>query len=161
VVKLYEDEKILIVKSKIEHCHFLAKDLRDEDKKELFNCGHKDFFKIILDSYGLSKDECYTLYYHDKISMMFGVKKEDDMGRIWMLSTDAAKEFPLTFLKLAKKYIKQLADKYGVVYNYIHVDNKQSMKLLTYCGAEFFEGYTSQKTKLPFLMFRIIGVKNV
>lgn len=157
----YDDGKVLIKRTEEQDCYMLAKDLRSEDRVELHNVGYTDMLDIILMSYDVSKDECWTVFYKDKIAMIYGLRKEESDGIIWMLSTNVVRQFPKCFLRLAKQFIDEYKKDNRKLYNFINVENIQSMKLLSYCGAVFHGGFRSNKTGKPFIKFEIMGELDV
>lgn len=152
----YQDDDLKIESTQPYDLLILSRDMRKEDRDELINFGHTDRQSAVMESFEVSDLECFTVRHDDTIAMIFGLRSEDNAGRIWMLATDHVKRFPKKFLKLAKQFINEYLDKYKMpLFNYIHEDNKQSMKLLKFCGASFERiGNTS------FLKFTI-GESNV
>ena len=56
---------------------------------------------------------------------------------IWMLGTNDVFKYKKIFVKYCKRWVNKLASKYETVTNYVHVDNKLSIRWLKWCGAVF------------------------
>lgn len=152
----YEDKDLIIRKSNLSDALALSKKLRSEDIVELNNMGVFKLDEVMVKSFEVSDLECNTVIYKDNIVMMFGLRSMKNENVLWMLSSEDVKEFPLKFLKLAKRFISEfLKDHNKPMINYIHSCNKQSLKLLRYCGSSFIEGYESNITGEDFIKFTI------
>jgi hypothetical protein len=71
---------------------------------------------------------------------MFGLNAPNLCGSsaiIWMLSTDDLSKFGYRFAKRAKEYVDYLLGFYPLLENYVHCENKPSIKWLESLGAEF------------------------
>jgi hypothetical protein len=154
-MNLYQDDEILIRATKIEDLKELKNNLRKEDLIELKNFGHQCIDCLLFDSYEVSKGDCYSVFYKGKIAMIYGVKCEGDIGRVWLLSTDEVKRFSKKFLRLAFVIVDRYLEEYEALYNFIHPSNKMSVKLVKRLGAKFIDGFRAQKTCEPILKFSI------
>lgn len=68
---------------------------------------------------------------------IFGVQPESmlgEVGIVWMLATDDIKKINKTFIRLSKPVFLDLTKEYETVYNYVHRDNKISLKWLEWLG---------------------------
>lgn len=152
----YQDDDLIIRKSLIEDALVLSKNLRSEDIIELNNMGIFKLDEALVKSFEVSNLECHTVIYKDKIVMMYGLRSGKDRNILWMLSSEDVKEFPLKFLKLAKRFINEFKNKHKLpMFNYIHECNKQSLKLVSFCGATFKDGFESNVTGEDFIEFTI------
>lgn len=115
---------------------FILENIRDQDASELKaahgNNWKETTFKNILESdyyIGYSKD--------DKPVLVFGVaKKSDDIGIIWMLSTQEITE-QISFLRQAKKFVENCSNNYQVLCNFVHEENSLAIKWLISLGFKF------------------------
>lgn len=65
---------------------------------------------------------------------IFGAAKGDHGGVPWLLATDEFKKYP-DFLKFFPHlYFLKMKQRFGYLYNYVHVKNKTSIKWLKMCG---------------------------
>lgn len=92
-------------------------------------------------SYKLS-DVAYSIKTHDyQLIASFGVcpTKDTKVGCAWLLGTDLMPTIKKTFIKHSKEYLDELMGDYDCLTNYVSMNNKLSVRWLTWLGAEFGE----------------------
>lgn len=111
-----------------------------------------DRLETDITHYGLSKQAVITNSVNDS-ELAFSVLVEGDNGSlgkwvavggvggpkhyacIWLLTTPYVQTKPKRFIELSKQYIEELkALDYKKLYNYVHYQNKQTIRWLKYLG---------------------------
>ena len=80
-----------------------------------------------------------------------GLAGIEDDGRIWMLTTPAILDFPVTFAREAKRFIESRTE--SVLWNYVDKRNTAHIKLLKFLGFTFLEEVPFGPNELPFIKF--------
>ena len=94
-------------------------------------------------SYHLS-DKCYSIKTHDyRLIASFGVCPTEDpkVGCAWLLGTDLMPTIKKTFIKHSFEYLDELMGDYDCLTNHVSMNNKLSVRWLTWLGAEFGESH--------------------
>ena len=126
----------------------MASNLRQEDLREVVE-GHglQPTVAIPLNSL---RGFCVSFTVPDgRIAGLAGI--EDD-GRVWMLTTPAILDFPVTFAREAKRFIESRTE--SVLWNYVDKRNIVHIKLLKFLGFQFFEEVPFGPNQLPFIRFQ-------
>lgn len=127
-----------IVDSTESHAHYIAENMREVDRKEIWYSGQSkpiDALMRGLNSNGL----CYTMIVNDKPAIMFGslcYDMENRKGSAWLLSTDAIDDvvWNKQDFEMMHSYVKKLSEGYSVLENYVHNDNETSIRWLESLG---------------------------
>lgn len=136
----YEKNGIRVRTSKKEDCDYLKDNLKQEDVKEIFSSHHhtpEEALKLSLEKSLF----CATVENGRPIAV-FGISVENllgDKATIWMLSTRDLKKIGKRFLKNSKSFVKYMLEYYPVLENYVHWENKESIKWLRWLGADIEE----------------------
>jgi hypothetical protein len=96
-------------------------------------------------SYELS-EKCYSIKTDEYMLIAsFGVCPTDDpkVGCAWLLGTDLMPTIKKTFVKHSKEYLDELMGDYAYLTNVVSMNNKLSVRWLTWLGAEFGESHGS------------------
>lgn len=91
-------------------------------------------------------DKCYSIKTRDfRLIASFGVcpTEDPDTGCAWLLGTDLMPTIKKTFVKHSKEYLDDLMDGYERLTNIVSMNNKLSVRWLTWLGAEFGESHGS------------------
>ena len=80
-----------------------------------------------------------------------GLAGIEDDGRVWMLTTPAILDFPVTFAREAKRFIDSRTER--VLWNYVDKRNTVHIKLLKFLGFTFLEEVPFGPNELPFIKF--------
>tara|TARA_X000001036_G_scaffold435259_1_gene476164 strand:- start:626 stop:1072 length:447 start_codon:yes stop_codon:yes gene_type:complete len=125
----------------------VASNLLPDDRREVQEGhGHDPESALIV-----GMNNCDSVYFkvpNDKIAGMAGVYKE---GQIWMLCTDAIYEYPHTFAREAKRYVKSRKEE--LLWNIVDERNKVHIKLLRFLGFKFLRRLNHGPNNLSFIEF--------
>ena len=111
----------------------VAQNIRKEDLQEIRGLG----FDLINIPVGVLTSEHSTVFYtrEGEIAGCAGVNREEgDVGRIWMLCTEAIHKEPITFVRQAKKWLKDIESEYRLLWNLADARNHVHHKLLRHLG---------------------------
>ncbi len=108
--------------------------LRKSDYDELKACSADSPEEQLRDSWETS-DMIWTIWVGDTVAGVFGCAgHEGRFGVPWMLGSDLTKKVRKVFIVDAKNYVEIMLDKYKRLVNFVHVDNKQSIRWLKWIG---------------------------
>ena len=124
----------------------LAPRLRDIDVLEVHAVGSTPE-QSLLKSFSLPNTKVLSGVDSEtkEIIFMCGVcdsTDDPDIGVIWMLASPSIHNHSRDVLKLSKPTIDDLSKPYKAVYNFVHKDNRTSIRWLEWCG------FTVDKTKI-------------
>ena len=80
-----------------------------------------------------------------------GLAGIEDDGRVWMLTTSAILDFPVTFARESKRFIESRTE--SVLWNYVDKRNTVHIKLLKFLGFTLLEEIPFGPNQLPFIRF--------
>ena len=125
----------------------VASNLLPADRREVEECHGVDAKEALIDA--VQKPSCvYFVVPNGKTAGMAGV---DDGGQIWMLCTTAIHDYPMTFVREAKRYVERQEDK--LLWNIVDKRNKVHLKLLQFLGFKFLREIEHGPNKLTFIEF--------
>ena len=125
----------------------MASNLRPEDRREVEE-GHGIDSTLALIA-AVQKPSCvYFTVPNGKTAGMAGV---DPGGQIWMLCTNAIHDYPLTFVREAKRYVESRDEK--LLWNIVDKRNKVHLKLLKFLGFKFLRELKHGPNQLTFIEF--------
>ena len=131
----------------LEAAYEVASNLRQDDLREVVE-GHGVQPTIAIPLNSL-RGFCVQFTVPDgRIAGLAGI--EDD-GRIWMLTTPAILDFPVTFAREAKTFIESRTE--SVLWNYVDKRNTAHIKLLKFLGFTFLEEVPFGPNELTFIKF--------
>ena len=130
-----------------------------EAAKEVASNLLPDDLREVVEGYGLdpmetlvsvaSKSSCiYFTMPNGKTAGMAGV---DPGGQIWMLCTPVIKDYPMTFVREAKRYVDSREEK--LLWNIVDKRNTVHLKLLRFLGFKFLRELTYGPNQLTFIEF--------
>ena len=125
----------------------VASNLRPDDFREVYE-GHGHFPLLHLPQYSFNGESVYFEVPNGKTAGMAGV---DPGGQIWMLCTPAIHEYPMTFVREAKRYVERQPDK--LLWNVVDKRNTVHLKLLKFLGFKFLREVEFGPNKLSFIEF--------
>lgn len=79
-----------------------------------------------------------------------GMAGVDPGGLIWMLTTPAIEEYPITFAREAKRYVERQK---GLLWNIVDERNTVHLKLLKFLGFKFLRKISHGPKQLSFIEF--------
>ena len=125
----------------------VASNLLPADRREVEEGHGVDSREALIDA--VQKPSCvYFVVPNGKTAGMAGV---DDGGQIWMLCTTAIHDYPMTFVREAKRYVERQEDK--LLWNIVDKRNKVHLKLLRFLGFKFLREFKHGPNKLTFIEF--------
>ena len=131
----------------IEAAKEVASNLRPEDRREVEEGHGLDPMEELV--WAAQNLECvYFEVPNGKTAGMAGVEHD---GTIWMLTTPAINDYPITFAREAKRYVDSRPEKY--LYNIVDERNTVHLKLLKFLGFNFLRKISHGPNKLTFIEF--------
>ena len=125
----------------------VASDLLPADRREVEEGHGVDSKEALIDA--VQKPSCvYFVVPNGKTAGMAGV---DDGGQIWMLCTTAIHDYPMTFVREAKRYVERQEDK--LLWNIVDKRNKVHLKLLQFLGFKFLKEFKHGPNQITFIEF--------
>lgn len=114
----------------------VGKTLRWEDKREVEETTGLTAPAAVLESYYRSACTVFFATPNGKAAGVAGVTPDN---RIWMLCTQASEEYPHTFVREARRWLKSLPNEY--LWNHADMRNESHIKLLKLLGFTFLRYY--------------------
>ena len=126
----------------------MASNLRPEDEEECVE-GHGLIPAIDIPLSVLKGDNVFFTVPDGRIAGLAGVH---DNGQIWMLTTPAIHDYPLTFAREAKRYIDSRTE--PRLWNIVYAKNTVHIKLLKFLGFKFGGEFPYGPNNLHFIEFQ-------
>ena len=110
-----------------------------------------------VEGHGLDPVQALTQTYGTSISFrvpdgrIAGLAGVDEGGRIWMLTTPAIHDFPVTFAREAKRFVDSREEK--LLWNIVDKRNVVHLKLLKFLGFKFLRQVQHGPNNLTFIEF--------
>lgn len=123
-----------IVASEPQHVNMLVAGLRENDAREITCAGYR-VKRAIWQSYRTSLLR-RSAFVDGEIAAMWGIGAAplDRSGRPWLMTTGAIEKLPLTYLKQARREVREMLDCYPVLYNWVHADYTAAVRFLRMLG---------------------------
>lgn len=113
----------------------LAERLTPEDKNEIKAVGYTSTYHGLSRSIKTSNTYSLIQTLDGQPAGVAGVMDwDDDIGAVWLLTTDAAKSAPLSFVKQSKYWLDSLKGQYLMLHNCADARNTNHLKLLKLLG---------------------------
>ena len=152
-----------VVPAKPSHIGYLAANMREHDRKEIWAIGHYTPEQALQVSFD-SADKAYSFVQGKKVLAMFGVSSPSllsSTGVIWFLATqEIFTKHRRTMARRGREWIRKFQKDYSSLINYIDVRNSESIKWLKWCGCTFSGPIPYGVDKLPFLKFELKNKEN-
>ena len=131
----------------IEAAKEVASNLLPDDLREVVEGHGFDPMETLV--YVAELGSCiYFTMPNGKTAGMAGV---DPGGQIWMLCTPVIKDYPMTFVREAKRYVDSREEK--LLWNIVDKRNTVHLKLLRFLGFKFLRELTYGPNQLTFIEF--------
>ena len=131
-----------IVEARVGHIRPIARNMRSCDEREVW-ASHGYNPEEAMDASFWRSLKAWTCLVDGEPAFMWGVgPQESVMGNVdcpWLLGTDAMKKVKLDFIKLSRRYVDDMQELYPRLENYVHAENKVSIRWLKWCGFELAE----------------------
>ncbi len=131
----------------------LANNLRKCDADELHAASGKDAFDCLFRG-AMDSDYLKVATKQEEPFMIFGTSPN---GSVWMVGTDVLEEFTVPFLRLNKKYVKELHLKHKLLWNYTDCRNHTHHRWLEWLGFSFIRKCPYGPYQKDFYEFAKIG----
>ncbi len=119
-----------------EMVEYIAANMRDEDRKEVWAARNRTPHQALID--GWNESHFVTVVTVDGVPcVMLGLVKRDVLsghGVPWLLGTEGALKHRKQFLKLSPPVIQEMLQLCPMLYNYVHVENTLSITWLRWLG---------------------------
>ena len=137
----------LIHKATIEAIEEVASNLRPEDYKEVLEgWGYEPALVIPLEA-----SEGHTVSFNVPDGRIAGLAGIQNDGRVWMLCTNVIDEYPIHFIREAKRFIDSRED--PILWNVVDKRNTLHLKLLKHLNFKFLREVPWGPKKLTFIEF--------
>ena len=124
----------------------VASNLRPDDRREVEEGHGVDPFVMITSK----AQEGSCVYFNVPNGKTAGMAGVDPGGLIWMLTTPAIEEYPITFAREAKRYVERQK---GLLWNIVDERNTVHLKLLKFLGIKFLRKISHGPNQLSFIEF--------
>ena len=121
--------------------------LRDDDIREVVEGGGINPVLSILHDY-LNSD---AVVFHVPNGKTAGIAGVSDDGCVWMLCTPAIEEYPVTFVREARRWIESLP--HEILHNRADIRNTTHLKLLKHLGFKFLQVIPDGPNNILFVEF--------
>lgn len=142
IVSIYYQSRLGIIRdSQIEDVFELADNLRMDDISEIWKSHHKTPEAALLDGF-TNSIICFTIERNERAIAMFGIIPLTILGNtatIWLLASPELEKVQRAFLKHSRQFINMMLGYYPILINYVDVENRQSLKWLSWLGAKIEE----------------------
>ena len=129
----------------------VASNLRPDDRREVEEGHGVDPFVMITSK----AQEGSCVYFNVPNGKTAGMAGVDPGGLIWMLTTPAIEEYPVTFARESKRYVERQK---GLLWNIVDKRNTVHLKLLKFLGFKFLRKISHGPKQLSFIEFCKVNV---
>lgn len=134
----------------------LAPRLRQEDKDEIKAASGHSPEAALVEGVFVS-DPCWTVFSdEDEPIVMFGVAPSfvEDVGSPWLLAAPEVEKIAIPFLRGGFAYLKQMHERYPLLFNFADARNVVHLKWLRWLGFKFIQRHeTFGVEQRPFIEF--------
>lgn len=129
---------------------YISNHMREADKRE---CDPQNVspLEAIAESL-LASEEAHIAYGHVPICI-YGVADTPEGYCIWALASEDINSYHKALVKIGMGYIREKVNEYGMIYNYISLENKKALNYIRHAGAIFKEKIMIGNTE--FIKFEI------
>lgn len=119
---------------------YIANNLRQIDRLEVEAFGFTDYLQAIEKS--MDNAEVVFVVKGDKPLCVFGLGEESNGIRVvWLLASEGIEKYKREFIEYSYPILKFWFKEYGPMFNYISVENINSIRWLKWLGANFSEPF--------------------
>ena len=121
------------------HIQPIAANMRAADRREVWASHRHTPFDAL--HYSLKHSErAWTAFIDEEPVLMWGVGRQgcilNDTGSPWLLGADGLKPGEKEFIRQSRRWVKLMQEGYERLENYVHAENRLSIRWLTWCGFE-------------------------
>ena len=155
--------KVSIIKATAAHAEYIAKNVRDADKQEIWAIAMRNPEEAMLNGIEIS-DKSFTGMVDGVPVCMWGIVEQSIIGPVgtpWMIASNKLDQYAKLFIRQCKKRAHKYFSAYGLLENYIDARNTKAIQWLKWLGFSV-EDVSSPYGALgmPFHRFTM-GAKNV
>tara|TARA_R100001594_G_scaffold52488_1_gene85992 strand:+ start:5448 stop:5900 length:453 start_codon:yes stop_codon:yes gene_type:complete len=125
----------------------VASNLRPDDRREVIEGHGYDPLKHLF----AKAQEGSCVYFTVPNGKTAGMAGVDEGGIIWMLTTPAIHEFPITFARESKRFVEGRTE--PLLWNVVDSRNLVHLKLLKFLGFKFLRKISFGPNQLSFIEF--------
>ena len=127
----------LIIPAQAMHIPIIAADMREADRCEVM-ASHGHTPEQALAASLVRSPLAWTCVVDGAPAFMWGVARAGSLlsftGRPWLLGTPAILTVQRQFLRQSRSYVARMQDRFPRLENWVHADNRASMRWLRWCG---------------------------
>jgi hypothetical protein len=147
-----------------DHVEAIKDNLREIDIFECWAASHSTGEEAL--NYGLESGLlCNTIFYNDDPIAMYGVtpvESDGEYGVVWLLGTNETNRATTILVKEGHSWVDEMLGIRPILFNFVSVKNKRSIKWLKYLGFKFKDAAPYGFEKEPFhLFYKVKGVEDV
>ena len=131
----------------------LSERIKSKDIAEVYSLFLKQPSEFLKEQ---KPEECFIVVVDGKPSVVFGVNMAcpyENSGVIWMVSDENIDKMQRRFAKHTRTVISYFLERYSSLFNYVYVNNHQSVKWLKFAGAKLEETINIGIFNMPFKKF--------
>lgn len=117
----------------IEDAIALEPRLREADRVELAAAGYHDFLSPLTEGIELSA-EAWAFEVNGTVHAIMGIAPFDGFASPWLLGSNELFDFKRQLCTLPHQFTPRWAQTYGLLKNYVHAENTQSIRWLRRMG---------------------------
>ena len=155
--QLYYKTRLAVVRhTEIADVFELSRNMREADKIEIWKSDHKTPEEALLGGF-MDSAVCWTIERKEKPIAMFGVVPNSILGptaSVWLLAAPELTQVQRAFLRHSRHFIGIMLGYYPIIANWVDIDNRESIRWLKWCGAEFGPIMPYGAEQAPFQHFR-------
>lgn len=150
------NDRYLVRSAAIQDVSFIAKNIREADRQEVWAASHMTPFQALKISFLISRDIVFTGLADGVPVCIFGVKPPSMLGTVavpWLIGTDDIPLHSRTFLRESKKFVEGLKERFPVMENYVDARNVEAVRWLQWVGFSVYYPKPYGPDNLPFHRF--------
>lgn len=123
----------------LEDCAILAPKMRQQDAKEVWHSNGASPLEALVMSFKDCEENHTIIDDEGEVIGMFGCGTVHNtrIGVPWLLASDKLPKITKQFLPQSKEWIESLHDRHDMLFNYVHAENRISIRWLKWMGFKF------------------------
>ena len=144
-----------VVEATWEHIEPISANMREADTLEVWLSSHKTPHQAMSEGFQRSV-KAWTIMHDDVPIGMFGVSCLTLLGHVgvpWLLGTNEMLKIKRQFVRESNRYIDEMLSMYPNLINYVHTENRASIRWLKWLGFSFEGPVAAGPEGAPFYRF--------
>ncbi len=133
----------------LKDAHYVAQNLKFEDRMELAGLGHTAF-QVVLGYLFCEESFTFTDYNGELAGIGGVIPDQEGNAYIWVLCTPAITKMGLTFFRQAKAKIDEITEGYNMVYALCDSRNKLHHRFLKFLGFKALRAIPQEPYYIPY-----------